>query len=83
MNGINKVVLTKLRRGYSPTSGLVSNLPQAQATYFDRDFMDFIQRDFIQNLKQLTPFYRYVERRELPPVVQYTTTTDHYLLPRS
>jgi hypothetical protein len=45
--------------GYSPTSGLVSNLPQAQATYFDRDF--------IQNLKQLTPFYRCVERRELPP----------------
>ena len=44
---------------YSPTSGLVSNLPQAQATYFDRDF--------IMNLKQLTPFYRCVERRELPP----------------
>ena len=44
---------------YSPTSGLVSNLPQAQATYFDRDF--------IQNLKQNTPFYRCVERRELPP----------------
>lgn len=44
---------------YSPTSGLVSNLPQSQATYFDRDF--------IQNLKQNTPFYRCVERRELPP----------------
>jgi hypothetical protein len=37
----------------------VSNLPQSQATYFDRDF--------IQNLKQLTPYYRCIERRELPP----------------
>jgi len=44
---------------YSPTSGLVSNLPQAQATFFDRDF--------IQNLKQVTPYYRCIDRRELPP----------------
>ena len=44
--------------GYSPTSALSSNLPQSAATYFDRDFVD--------NLKQLTPFYRCVERRELP-----------------
>lgn len=44
--------------GYSPTSALTSNLPQSQATYYDRDFID--------NLKQLTPYYRCVERRELP-----------------
>jgi len=45
--------------GYSPTSALSTNLPQSQATYFDRDFID--------NLKALTPYYRCVERRELPP----------------
>jgi hypothetical protein len=38
---------------------MTTNLPQSQATYFDTDF--------IQNLKALTPYYRCVERRELPP----------------
>lgn len=44
--------------GYNPASTLISNLPQAQATYFDKDF--------IANLKANTPFLRCTERRELP-----------------
>jgi hypothetical protein len=45
--------------GYSPTSGLSTNLPQTQAVYYDRNFVD--------NLKMTLPYYRVCERRELPP----------------
>jgi N4-gp56 family major capsid protein len=44
---------------YSPTSGLSTNLPQTQAVFYDRNFID--------NLKMQLPWYRCVERRELPP----------------
>lgn len=44
--------------GISPASTLISNLPQAQATHYDKDF--------IENLKANTPFIRCTERRELP-----------------
>ena len=44
--------------GYSPASTVISNLPQSQATHYDKDF--------IKNLKANTPFLRCTERRELP-----------------
>jgi N4-gp56 family major capsid protein len=44
--------------GYSPTSGLSTNLPQTAAVYFDKQFVD--------NLKMTLPYYRVIERRELP-----------------
>lgn len=44
--------------GYTPASTLITNLPQAQATYFDKNF--------IKNLKANTPAIRCTERRELP-----------------
>ena len=44
--------------GYNPASNLVSNLPQAQAKFYDKNFYD--------NLKFQTPFVRVAERRNLP-----------------
>jgi hypothetical protein len=44
--------------GYTPASVLITNLPQAQATYFDRDF--------VVNLKANTPGLRMTRRRSLP-----------------
>ena len=44
--------------GYNPASNLTSNLPQAQAKFYDKNFYD--------NLKFQTPFVRVAERRNLP-----------------
>jgi hypothetical protein len=55
--------------GYSPTSGLSTNLPQSAAIFFDKAF--------VSNLKMLLPFYRCVSRRELP--VQSGTVHRLYL----
>jgi N4-gp56 family major capsid protein len=44
--------------GGNPASNLVSNLPQAQAKFYDKNFYE--------NLKFQTPFVRVAERRNLP-----------------
>lgn len=43
---------------YSPASNLVSNLPQASVTYYEKEFFE--------NLKANTPFPRLCTRKELP-----------------
>jgi len=44
--------------GYSPASNTTANLPQSTVNYYDKNF--------IENLKAETPYYRCVERRPLP-----------------
>lgn len=48
----------RLGAGYSPASNQTSNLIQAQVNYYDKNF--------VENLKAETPYYRCVERRPLP-----------------
>lgn len=48
----------RLGAGYSPASNLTGNLTQTQVNYYDKNF--------IENLKAETPYYRCAERRPLP-----------------
>ena len=44
--------------GYNPASVMISNLPQSQAIFYEREFL--------KNLKQHTPFLLCADRKELP-----------------
>src|SRR5215469_7419957 len=58
MEGYALVHQVRMGAGYSPASNQTSNLIQTQANYYDKNF--------VENLKAETPYYRCAERRPLP-----------------